>query len=224
MRVVTFNCWVGQEPDKLRRNLLDLVDDLTFERTGKPHILALQEAKHFDGSIRGYERYAVDEGHNDNSSNVMLVRERGVEITHRHKIEAEGPWWQGPRHGLMHPPKVFPAVTVVVDGQAWIVADLHRIPNRAMNPEAAAYETKAIVEWSNSRKPGRPLAMVGDLNGSSQDPELRRLATATNTTLAVRGIDGGLVRNCDVQSAVKLSGLYGSDSHRPVVMNLKEDS
>lgn len=224
MRAVSFNVWVGQEPEKLRRNLVELVDDLTFERTGPPHILSLQEAKRYSGTIPGYERVAVDDGHPDDAGCVLLVRKRGVEITHRHVVRAEGPRWRGPKHGLMHEPKVFPGVTIVHDGQAWVVLGIHRIPNRAMNPEASYAETKAVVDWATTRKPGRPMAMVGDFNGSANDADIIRLANATGTNVTLRGIDGALHRNVRVQSAVRISQQYGSDGHRPVVLNFEEDS
>ncbi len=225
MRVVTFNAWVGQEPEDLRSNLLQLCGDLFA-----PEVIALQEATRFDGTIPGYDRVAAsDRGrHRDASSSVLLVRRKGVRIMRATAVRVNGPSWVGP-HGTVHPPRVYPAVSLLVhndrkigSAERWRVIDVHRTPLRHQNREAWAAEEDALARWAGT--PGdspRPVVMLGDWNGRYSD--LRPLAKRTGTSVHLRGIDGALLRNCH-GDARRLPERYGSDAHFPVALDLTKET
>lgn len=218
MRVVTLNAWLGQDPEDLRNNLLRLCGDLFA-----PEVIALQEATRFDGSIPGYVRIAADDKgrHRDASSSVLLVRRTGVRIMRATAVRVNGPSWIGP-HGTVHPPRVYPAVSLRVDGQRWRVIDVHRTPLRHQNKEAWAAEEDALARWAGV--PGdspRPTVMLGDWNGRYSD--LRPLAKRTGMSVHLRGVDGALLRNCR-GDARRLPERYGSDAHYPVSLDLTKET
>ena len=206
---------VGQSPEEMRRNLLCLVDEVEAELNAGLDVLALQEAKRFDGTLPGFRRIAKDEGHDEHSNNVLLVR-RGLEVTRTFFVEPGGPDWIGPKHGDRHPPRVFPGVRLRKDRQPWAVLDVHGIPNRSRNPVAAGAEWAALTEWYNGRRRGLPVLGLGDWNGRRTDISMLRFARRTKSRLYLKGIDGAVARDCRVKGLVELDGLFGSDAHQPV--------
>lgn len=227
LRVVTFNVWVGQAPSQLRRNLIELAND-----TGRPHVIALQEAKRFGGTIPGYCRIDSETFRREAKSNVLLVRNADVTVHRYHEVAVQGPMWKGPKHGLEHPPRIFPGTTVEVDDQRWDVLDVHRTPGgptssvKSNRRASWAAEDRDLESWLDSRwerHPERPALVVGDHNNRVFDRNklsISDLARRTECNLAVLGIDGALFRNCTVK-ARKLDRLYGSDGHRPVVIDAR---
>lgn len=221
LRLVTFNMWVGNRDP--RQNLMALAFD-----TNRPHVIALQEARRFNGTIPGYERHDVDEPGNPESDNcVLLIRKEGVQVKRERDIDVKGPAWIGPKHGLKHPPRDFPGITVEVDGQRWDVVNVHRSWTGGLRHNMGSWtaEHRALVSFADRRAqfaPNRPLAFVGDWNGRRSDPRrfaMRDLNKSIGGRLLLKGIDGALVRGCRGR-ARRLDEKYGSDAHKPVEITL----
>lgn len=221
--VVTHNVWSGQSPKSVRDNLSRLVVDVAARWDEKPHVLLLQEAKRFDGTLTGYVRVAHDGGHADNSNCVMLVRaDVGIRFPSREVTNSEN--WVVVSHDKTHPPRVWPAPTLIYPPTVeWDVVDVHRVPARGANDDAWAAEHQAIVDYADQRPDGRPLVLGGDWNGKTDDPRplsITALAGQIDARVRVKGIDGFLLRDC-AGEAVKLPDKYGSDHHKPVVIKLR---
>lgn len=232
--LVTFNAWVGQRDRALRNNLIDLVDD-----AGYPDILSLQEVWDWDGTIPGYDpiRAPHDEfPHPEARSTILLVRRRpGIEIQRTGFIDVAdhgGTKWVGPKHGEIHPPRVFPWVRALVDDQPWGVLGIHRTPGgprpgiRANAPSWAA-EDEAIVCWFAAH-PRIPCAAVGDQNArrTTVGPTSPRgLAKRVEGRLILKGIDGAIATGARPLYVEELRRRdhYGSDGHDPVLITLKEN-
>lgn len=219
MRIVTFNAWVGQRPRALRKNLERLVDV-----TERPEILAVQEAKRWDGTIPGYERVAWDTkgAHEDTGNGVILVRRRGVEIYGRRFLHVDGPWWEVVNHDKMHPPRLYPGVGIETREGRCIVLNVHRVPSRHVNSEAWAAEHRDLRAWAGRR--AHPFAMVGDWNGRESDRgpfSISTLAEEIGGKAHLRGIDGAITRGFKVTHLERLDRKFGSDAHRPVVIDLE---
>lgn len=225
LRVATFNVWVGQSPARLEENLTRLAKD-----TDRPHVIALQEAKRYNGTIRGYVRHAVAEPGNPEADNCVLLIRKDVTIHRDRDIDVDGPVWVGPKHGLVHPSKDFPALTIGVDGQRWDVVDVHRAWTGGLRRNLGAWraEHEALIGFADRRHhktPDRPLVMAGDWNNRASDPRplgVAALAEHVGGRLLMRGIDGALVRGCTGR-AKELGDKYGSDGHHPVVITLTKE-
>lgn len=209
MRAVTFNAFVGQPPAQLEANLRELARD-----TDHPHVIALQEATRWGGTIPRYRRVAADDLERPEAAACVLLVHDGVTMRRRRPIVVQGPGWIGPHLDLKHPPRVFPSVAVK-DGRWWELADVHRVTGgKGRNAEAYAAEGRALEVWSDHRRPGRSQAMLGDWNGIP-----RGLAKRVGGHLHLHGIDGAVVVNGDAE-VTELRGLYGSDTHHPVMVHL----
>ena len=227
MRAVAFNVWSGQRPDDLRDNLLDLVEDAEL-----PEVLALQECKNFRGTIHGYRRVALDTGHRENANTILLVRNT-TRILKAKYLRVDGPVWIGPKHGIKHPPRVFPWI-VAQDpgGDIFDIMGIHRTPGGPyphikVNAESWAAEDRELAAWfarREARAPGRPRVALGDWNNRTidlRDLSVRDLAKRVGADLRLKGIDGALVVNATSRRARKLPSLYGSDGHRPVIVTAR---
>jgi hypothetical protein len=206
MRLVTFNMFVGNSNP--RRAIREVIAD-----TRDPEVLCLQEAR-FVGQVFGYERISAD----DLS---VLVRE-DLKIRHKRLLEVDGPSWRGPHLGIKHPARRFPGVTFETENEVWDVLDVHRTPSRQINEESWEAEHHALRRWANRRH--NRVVMAGDWNGRVDDPRplsVGDLATETNGHTFMRGIDGAIVRKGRATSR-KLQSQYGSDAHRPVVIDIEE--
>lgn len=227
LRTVSFNAWSAGNRN-LRHRLCDLVED-----AGGPDVIACQEMKNYRGSIPGYRRVALDEGHRENANCVLFVSRR-LTLVREGYVRVGGPEWVGPKHNLRHPPRVFPwAVVESQDGQRFDVMSAHRVwtgPFRRRNMGAWRAEDAALVGWVGRRQakhPGRLMVVNADWNGRTFDlrryglpdlaERLRRLPGVRGVALAVKGIDGALVVNGAHVGVRKLPGRYGSDGHRPVL-------
>jgi hypothetical protein len=222
LRIVTHNIWVGQPPARARENLSRLA-----RNTKMPHVLALQEARRFNGSIKGYDRYAVEESGNPEADNCVLLVREDVEVFRDRSIDVIGPVWIGPKHDIPHPPRDFPGRSLRVEGERVDVLNVHRTPGGPWSRVAASWraEHAALMKWADQRDeeaPDRPLAMVGDHNGRAGDPRkfgLPDLAKRIDGKLLMKGIDGAIIRGC-TGKAVELDDKYGSDGHHPVLLTL----
>lgn len=224
LTLVTFNGWVGN-PD-WRANLTLLAND-----TDRPHVLALQEAYRFGGTIRGYRRLACSHrDDNDAQSTIVLVRD-DVPVTRHRCLHVDGPDWIGPKHGIRHDPRTFRDLTVEVDGTRFDVLAVHRTPGGPQpgikaNAASWAAEDAEIVSWATRREarhPDRPQVVIGDHNGRTGDDRplgIGDLAARLGAVARLRGIDGALVAEAGKVTARKLDGRYGSDAHEPVVVTV----
>lgn len=208
MIAATFNVWVGQHPVKLHRRLKEMVED-----TEGPAVVATQESKRYHWTIPGYTRVG---GSGD--SNLLFVHKRKAKLRRIKYIKTKGPWWKGPRHGIWHPPHKYPAAKVrTEDGVAWFVS-VHRVPGG--NPRNRLAEADALVKFCN--KPWRKnVVLLGDWNERDNDADLNALAKQIGADIRLRGIDGALTRGLKGRTR-RLPKKYGSDTHRPVVLTLKE--
>lgn len=208
----------GPRPS-VRENIEQLIED-----TSEPKIVSLQEASEFHGTVKNYTRVAPI-GSPDDENCVILVR-NDLRIERLHMVDVDGPDWVGPKHGKVHPPHIFPGVTVF-DGspsghdQYWVFLNVHRLSNRDRNPEACRHEMQALTEWALRRPRHRPLVMNGDWNGRHTDPDLKQFAVQADLDFNLHGIDGAMTRNVEVLKLNKLSKLYGSDVHEPVLLTMK---
>lgn len=221
LRLVTFNVWVGQHPKRLRRNLRRLVRQLNH-----PHVIALQEAKRFRGTIPGYQRLACTEPqHEDDLDCVLLVR-NDVAVIHPRIVRVDGPMWRGPKHGLAHAPKVFVGATLEHLGRRWDVLNVHRTWTGRGRHNMASWnaEDTKLHSWLTHRaqraNATRPVIALGDWNGGladrRYDATVARLAHDVDAQYAFSGIDGALAINVSDVSRRELDDLYGSDGHHPV--------
>lgn len=226
MRGVTWNAWVGQSADELIENAGELLRD-----TGFPVVLATQETWRLRRPIPGYKRFAADGGHPENASCQLHVR-RGVKVLNDFFLRPGGPNWVGPKHGLVHPPRVFPGVTLVHAKQLWDVVCLHRVPGGPdalpmRNREAWRHEDERLQAFADHRarrRPERNLLLLGDWNNGAGDRSplsVRDLAKRIDAEMALEEVDGALVRGHEGKVRTrKLSGRYGSDNHEPVVVSV----
>lgn len=223
----TFNAWIGQRDEQLERNLGRLT-----RRLDDP-ILALQEVWDWGGTIPGYQPVRASREkfpHRESRSTILLVPDR-FEIVHEGARQVDGPDWIGPKHGILHPPRVFPRATVKDPdtGQLVDVIAVHRTPGGpnagiVRNRASWAAEDACLVEWVGDIRdahPRRPIVILGDHNDRVAGRErlgIADLARRLDARPVMRGIDGGLLIGCDPKrgATTELDGLYGGDGHRPV--------
>jgi hypothetical protein len=219
---VTWNAWVGQSEADVLENGGRLVQELDL-----PVVVALQEVWRCRRPLAGYKRYAADGGHPENASTQLHVR-RGVQVLQEFYLRPGGPNWHGPKHGLVHPPRVFPGVTLRYAKEVWDVIGIHRVsggPDAHLegNRECWRREDERLQAFADSRArrhPTRRLLMLGDWNNGAGDRSplsVRDLAGRIGADLELVGVDGGLARGARL-AAKELPDLYGSDNHRPVVL------
>jgi endonuclease/exonuclease/phosphatase (EEP) superfamily protein YafD len=214
VRVLSWNVYVGQAPEAVRRWLLVLVA-LTW-----PHVIVLQEAKRFTGTLPGYRRYAADDLARPDAANCVVLVRKDRRVTRERPLpvpEPAGRWtFREPK-----PARVF--YTIVVDG--WLqVVDLHRcVWGQLRNRTAWEAEDDTLTGCVHDEV--EALAMVGDWNDRPQHVwalSPRSLATRLGGRLEYhhpRAIDYALVRGCRARVR-KLPRKYGSD-HAPKLVTLR---
>ncbi len=216
VRVVTFNVWVGQGGRRLRQNLRRMFKDLEY-----PEIVALQEATGLHRGFFRYRRIAADRfPRREANSNVLLVRRRGVKVIRRLRLAVDGPDWRGPKHGRIHPPRVFIGAIVEVAGQRFDILDVHRAwTGGEHNLATWRAEHRQLVAWVRERREHRPVILPGDhQRGGGQE-----LAAALEAEALINGIDGFVTVNADGR-ARKATASYGSDGHRPVIGTITKEA
>ena len=221
LRLVTHNLWVGQSNRSARRNLGRLAGD-----TDRPHVLALQEAHRFDGTIPGYRRIGVETKlHRDDGDCVLLVR-NDLPVIRPRLVQVGDPWWTGPKHGLRHPPHVFVGATIDHGGHRWDVLSVHRCWTGRGKRNLGAWRAehtalrRFLRERASRNRGQRPVIALGDWNAGATELEDLAQDVLKPAQLAMRGIDGALVINATA-AADKLDGRYGSDGHHPVAVTVR---
>lgn len=225
-RAVSWNAWIGQDAtdDRDPDDLADNVEAM-LEAAGRPPVACLQEVSDWREPIRfGYVRVQAPRDrfpHPEARSTQLLVR-RDVEVLGHGARQAYGPWWEGPKHGTPHPPRVMPRVTVRWPGVGALDAvGVHRT-RPAWSTDGLAYrgEAACLVDWNRDRPPGRPQVWLGDWNEPSGASGLVMLADRLQAGVWLRGIDGFLVHGLAVAGVRRLPGKFGGDGHRPVHIRL----
>lgn len=218
LRLISWNVYVGNSPRTIRAALIVLA---TLFR---PHVIALQEARRFDGTIPGYKRYAADQTKRpDADQQVILVRGRRRRNLKHRTYNVPGDGWH--YEGNPKPPRTFNGVGLTVGGLWWNVLDVHRCvggPN-GNSPDEWWAEDELIANWFATAADG-PAVAVGDWND-----QFKSLADGSVADLARRvdadgllpgdGIDYALVKGCGGKVR-KLARMFGSD-HAPVLYTLK---
>lgn len=106
-RVIAWNVYVGQRPDKVGIALAKMVDQ------HQPHAIALSEAYRCYGALGQLAGYRRIQGHvplGENRDCALMVR---LDLTVvRSGIERMARRWVGPKHGLDKEPRRFPRARV----------------------------------------------------------------------------------------------------------------
>ena len=236
MRLVTFNKWIGQRQVLANRNLRRLARKL-----GKPLFIVLQEAQNFDGTIPGYRAYRCTEQgltSDDTYRAIVILVHESVRVKAAFARSVPGGdwvWKAGAKEA-----RVWVRLVCELEGEVFEVWGGHRIPGGPMagivsNRKAWAAEHRFLVEWIlrvKQKHPNRPIFIGADWNSHRDDnphhsASLAELAHRVGGRWFLRGIDGFLViagrglpqppkRRRRVR---KLLGKFGSDGHRPVVLD-----
>jgi hypothetical protein len=216
---------VGQQRDSLRLNVTRLLRDTHAD------VAMLQEAERFNGTVPGYRRWAADEHPRPEAGMCVILYRKELRVVRRGLMVIEGPDWVGPKHGLRHPPRIFPwlALEDPEAGPAWYLLNVHRtwVGDEWRNLGSWTAEDHQLERWADRRMAGhpeRPLGMFGDWNGSERDRHplsVSSLARRTGTTPNLIGVDGGLVRAAKAH-ARRLTRSYTTErpAHHPVVTDL----
>jgi hypothetical protein len=229
-RFIVHNVYVGQHPDSAVANLLRLAE--RFDPDG----FLLQESMRLTGHrVPGYRTLSVpaaERSHADDGNCRVLVREDGVAVRDSYVVRVQAPGWRGPKHGLPHPPRVFVGGALDLDPDAgWRrelnLLSVHRMPggptSRLQGGEANwRGEHEALVRFADGHD-GVPLLLGGDWNVRTTNRHplgLAGLARRIGAVVRVKGIDGVLAVGFERVEVRQLFRRYGSDQHRPVVVDV----
>lgn len=224
MRALTFNAWIGQDKDHRPGQTDSLYAHVMalLEATDHPEVLCLQEVWGWAERVQGYTRVQAPRDrfpHREARSTQLLVRRKGTRIVRRGARDAGGTWWTGPKHGVHHPPRVFPLAAVLEEDTdvTWDAIGVHRT-RPPWSPDGKAYkaEHRTLTEWAHDRPRG-PVVFLGDHNG---DEAAEALADSVGGHAHLRGVDGYVVRGAVVAGLHRVQGDYGGDGHRPVLARL----
>lgn len=227
LRAVTFNAWVGQDPEQLQANMLQLIHD-----THEPHVVATQESERLRLPVKGYRVLDAGNYPREEAGMCKLLVRRDVEVRKLRIIAVppHPPQWQGPKHDLWHPMRVWIGASLVLDDgeHPWDVLGGHRVP-MGDTRNVAAYATEAdtinrYLDRRHERRPYRPQVLLMDWNASKQangpgDPA--RIAARHGGRLAMVAPDGALVINARPTRMRELDSRYGSDNHQPVALEFQ---
>jgi hypothetical protein len=190
----------------------------------------LQEAHRFNGTVPGYRRWAADQHPRPEADMCVILYRRELKVIRRGLMVIDGPDWIGPKHGLKHPPRIFPWLCLQgEEGPGWYMLNLHRtwVGDEWRNLGSWEAEDAALERWADRRDaghPARPLVMGGDNNGSERDKHplsVSSLARRTGTTLYLIGVDGVMARRAKGH-ARRLARAYTPErpAHHPIVTDL----
>lgn len=217
--LVTFNVWVGQKLADLHTHLAALIGD-----TGKPGVIALQEAKRYGGAPIGYARHAFDSDNTlEDRDCVLLVRE-DIKVAHSgfiHVDPVKGVWVGPKAQHDHHPAHIWPYVVLEVEGVHWTIVDVHRLAGRDHNAAAWVAEGDALREFLKTRS--GPVVLLGDWNSNQHAAgpgSPSAIARQYDLHMEFRGVDGVLFRDCTLKATNELASKYGSDVHNPVHFTL----
>lgn len=220
--------WQGQSVRARRENLIRLADD-----TGRPALIYVQEGSRGDAwTIPGYTAHRGSPALGpEHDSCVILVRNDGRILDKGAWKVPGGQWtWNSRRRA----PRVWPWVVVDFDGLTIAAINVHQIPNgptpwrddnaRAWNaghrllldkvPDLARRFPDAVVvpggDW-NARLDAKP----------DHPASLLTLAEQLGALPRLRHIDGFLVVGGHAGPPERIESKYGSDAHRPVVVEVR---
>lgn len=205
LRAVTFNVYVGQSPTSARRNLVRLA-----KRTRSPHVIALQEAKRFEGTIPGYHRFAPGNGE------VAWLIRNDVDVEDRSHLETGGGAWHGPQGGTQ-PARIFPTLRVRLGGQLIRLVDVHHATRTQGAADNRRAEQAALREWF--KRGDAPAIALGDWNSGLD--LMRRFARDVGGRVSLFAPDGAVVQGARIVKVRRLISKYGSDHHRPIVYTFR---
>lgn len=195
LRILSWNIWVGNTPAVVRAALILLAGLF------RPHLICLQEARRFTGTIPGYRRLAADEARRKHATNNIVLVRRGVPVPDHGPQHVPGDGWT--YDGNPKPPRTFYGVVLPRRRVTWHVLDVHRCVGgpRGNSPEEWQLEDDTIVEWASQVPAGHPLAIVGDHNdrGEYHRPGTTLdLADRLEARVLTPGdtIDYALIRRC----------------------------
>ena len=210
LRVVVWNMKVGRSRAAYVAALLALV------ARSWPHVIVLQEAKRFRGSIPGYRRHAAPPSlREDADNNIILVRnnlpQRGW------AVPVDGPGWV---HEKPKPPRTFYAVKV-----GWVtLVSVHRCTKGKSVNKAAWQAEHDTLRTLAAQVPGA-FVPVGDWNRVAGDtgwlnPGILADQIGAHVVAADEAdIDYGLVRGA--LARIKRFRNKGGSDHHPHLLTLR---
>lgn len=221
--------WQGQSVRARRDNLIRLADD-----TGRPALIYVQEGGRGDDgwSLPGYSahRGRPDLG-SEYDSCVILVRNDG-RILDKGAWKVPGGQWTW--NGNHRAPRVWPWVVVDFGGLVIAAINVHQIPNGpdpnvAKNARAWEAGQELLAEKVPELARRHPSAVVvpgGDWNARMDErprheASMRSLADELEAKARLRHIDGFLVVGGRAGLADRFEDTYGSDVHRPVLVEIR---
>lgn len=204
-----------------------------IRRTKRPHVLALQEAKHLDRHLRGYNRVKAQSKRPESGNCLLYVRADG-HVVDTGKLEVNGKPWKGVLHkDVEHAPRVYPFVSVKFPGHPIVtVMSVHRAPGghdafEDTKRAAWAAEDRDLENWVTEQRTmhlERPVLLVGDHNDTAKERgplTLRSLAHRVAGVLRLEHIDGVIAVGAGAFTH-RLNRKFGSD-HRPVVISVNTE-
>jgi len=192
-----WNVFTGHDPADVRETLIDL------SRQHRPHVITVLEAVRQDLSrFPGYQLLQeaprpVGPAHlmHEEGETALLIR-NDVKITHQRISPMTEPW-TGPRNDWPHDPRRYRSAWLrLPDGVLWKYQGAHW-PTGGFGGrnDAAVTETVDFAEkWLRRTMPGRPTALVGDVNFTKG--ELGLIADSGRADHVGAGLDHALFRNC----------------------------
>jgi hypothetical protein len=225
-RVIVHNVYVGQDAASALANLARLA------KRFDPDAFLLQESANLQGRrLKGYDTIeCTDPGHHRDDGNNRVLVKSGQRIGGQEfVVRVRAPQWRGPKHGLLHPPRVFvggPA-RAAVSGYRMNLLSVHRMPGGPTSrlqggPANWKAEHAALVKFADDHDEA-PLVLGADWNlrlTAKHPLNLQALAARIRGRLGVKGIDGVITRGFAGVRVRRLLRKYGSDQHRPVVVDL----
>jgi hypothetical protein len=224
LRVLCWNVYVGNKPRRVRAALL-LLAALFW-----PHVICLQEARRFTGTIPGYRRLAADTlDRDDATQNIILVR-RGLTILEHGPIAVPGNGWT--YNGHRKPARTFYSLVLTApSGLVWRILNVHRCVGgpRGNSPGEWEREDYEIETWADDPfLIDDPTVIVGDHNDdfkladedrSGTTADLAQRIGADALTVDDDEIDYALIRDCG-GTIRQFPNKLGSDTHAPMLITL----
>lgn len=216
LRLISWNVHVGNSPATIRRALIVLAAMF------RPHVIVLQEAKRFTGTIPGYRRHAADDSTAKDAANCVTLVRRGARNVRGGPEHVPGKGWS--YKGNRKPPRTFYSNRLTRGGVRWHVLNVHRCVGGPNGNNVAEWmaEDATIVGWAQQRPEG-VLVILGDQQNDHAKPRdpgsTANLADRLGADiLTPGGIDYALTRGAGGKIR-KLARMFGSD-HAPVLVTL----
>lgn len=227
MRAMDFNIYSGNKRPGLNVHR-------ALVKAGVPKIAALHECGRWSGGVLGYKAHRaprhLGEEVRDSQANVILTR-RGTKTRNvQWGAVPNGEWaYEDNPRG----PRVYGRLQIRVGrrrNRQWVwVYSAHRCTlgprsPRPINRKAWIAEDDFLMEWDGPVGLDNAVWCADWNTTSGKDVDdkysLAGLASRLGARIAMRFIDGFLVRGGKVNKVWMLSDRYGSDTHRPVVMDV----